>query len=106
ATISFVNTSMRQGNLSRRVGLRVQPLATMSARPAGGGSVLSSEQFRLRVSGVAGDTYVLQATTDLVHWTSLGTNTAASDGSIEFSDADARQLPRRFYRAVNASSSQ
>ena len=46
----------------------------------------------------ATDTAVLEATTDLVHWTSLETNTADANGLIHFIDQQVNSYPWRFYR--------
>ena len=50
--------------------------------------------FGLNVSGVPGYQYVVQASTDLVNWVAIQTNTAP----FAFVDANANQFPRRFYR--------
>jgi mono/diheme cytochrome c family protein len=55
--------------------------------------------FQLRVSGVSGGNYVLQATTDFVDWTSLATN-QATNNVFELFDADASNFPYRFYRVL------
>jgi hypothetical protein len=61
-----------------------------SASPASG-------QFALTVSGVSGYQYAVQASTDMVHWVSLQTNTAP----FTFVDTNASQFSRRFYRSVS-----
>ena len=55
--------------------------------------------FQLQVSSVAGQSYLFQASTDLVHWVSLSTNVAPSDITVLL-DASATNFPARFYRAV------
>jgi hypothetical protein len=59
----------------------------------------TNQQFVLSLSGLAGKTYVLQATTNLVDWTSISTNVAGSD-LFNLTDSDAAGMPYRFYRAV------
>ena len=55
-------------------------------------------QFMLTVNGPAGHTYQIEATTDLINWTIIGTQTMGSSGSFEFTDYDAASYPARFYR--------
>ena len=57
-----------------------------------------SGQFSFTVAGTAGAQYVVQATTDLVNWTTLQTNTAP----FTFVDTDAGSYGQRFYRATSA----
>jgi hypothetical protein len=51
------------------------------------------------ISGEAGRTYRIEASTDLRTWTVLGTVTAAA-GPQPFNDSAATSLPQRFYRAI------
>jgi len=60
---------------------------------------LSNGSFQLQLSGVEGKNYILQATTNLFDWTSLGTNFAPSN-SFYFLDSSASNYPQRFYRAI------
>ena len=55
--------------------------------------------FRFTVT--PGHTYVLQASTDLQHWSNLRTNVATT-GTLTFSDLFDRSFPQRFYRVVEA----
>lgn len=58
----------------------------------------SAGQFSFTVSGTSGSKYVVQASTNLVNWVSLQTNTSP----FSFVDANARQFSRRFYRTVSS----
>ncbi len=61
------------------------------------GSVASSGgAFSFYVTKVLGYQYVIQASTNMVNWVSLVTNTAP----FSFSDANAIHFNRRFYRTV------
>lgn len=62
--------------------------------PAFSGGVLTVE-----LSAVTNETYVLQASTNLVNWTSIATNTPVST-PFYLSDPNASNFPTRFYRAV------
>lgn len=59
----------------------------------------SNQQFMLPISGIAGKSYVLQATTNFVNWIPLGTNVAGSNVFM-LTDTNMAQIPYRFYRAV------
>jgi hypothetical protein len=63
-------------------------------------SALNSNGASLSLGGVPGETYIIQASTNLVNWTAISTNTASSTGLIQIMDTDAKTLPTRFYRAV------
>jgi hypothetical protein len=54
-------------------------------------------QFGFTVSGVSGTQYVVQASTNLVNWVSLQTNTAP----FNFVDTGAGAFHRRFYRTMS-----
>lgn len=58
----------------------------------------SSQQFGLRLEGAFGARYAIEATTNLLQWAALRTNTA-TNGVFEFRDPGSTNLPRRFYRA-------
>jgi hypothetical protein len=50
------------------------------------------------VTGAQGENYILQASSDLVHWTNLHTNALP----VVYQDSSASQFPMRFYRAMLA----
>jgi hypothetical protein len=53
--------------------------------------------FTFNVNGTAGSQYVIQATSDLVNWTDVQTNTAP----FVFSDGSSTPADKKFYRAVS-----
>ena len=55
--------------------------------------------FQLQVTSVAGQSYLFQASTDLVHWVSLSTNVAPSNITV-LVDPNVANFSARFYRAV------
>jgi len=55
--------------------------------------------LQLRIQGVPGRRYVVDASTNLADWTTLETNTTALDGQWILLDAGATNMPRRFYHA-------
>jgi hypothetical protein len=60
---------------------------------------LPGGQFQLGVVGVASNTYVLEASTNLINWIPLSTNTAATN-QFYLSDPGASNFPSRFYRTL------
>lgn len=77
--------------ISATVGATGQVTGTLTTIGA-----LSAGQFGFTLSGVTGGQYVVEASTDLVHWVALQTNTAP----FQFIDSNASQFTRRFYRTV------
>ncbi|MGA2557211.1 MAG: SBBP repeat-containing protein [Verrucomicrobiota bacterium] len=53
--------------------------------------------FLLQAVGAAGENFDFQASTNLVDWQDLGTNTADSNGLVQFLDTNASLFPYRFY---------
>jgi hypothetical protein len=63
------------------------------------GGFFTNNTFQMPVSGLAGKTYYLQATTNFINWVSLSTNIAPSN-SFYLLDSNATSFMYRFYRAV------
>jgi len=59
---------------------------------------LASGQFQCRYVGQPGSSYVIQASTNLINWVDLVTNTASAvDGSLLFTDSTAAGFRQRFF---------
>jgi len=54
----------------------------------------------LKLSGAAGRTYTIQASTNLTSWTNIGTTTADVSGACQFVDVNAPNFSYRLYRAM------
>ncbi len=60
---------------------------------------LSSGVFRFVLNGPVGSSYVIQVSSNLVHWLPLVTNVIPAGGSVLITDPATGQA-KRFYRAV------
>ena len=61
----------------------------------------SNGQATITALGIAGQTYRIEAATNLappIVWTPIATNVANSDGQLQFNDPAVANLPHRFYR--------
>ncbi|HEV2434713.1 MAG TPA: hypothetical protein VG077_01825, partial [Verrucomicrobiae bacterium] len=57
-------------------------------------------QLHVKFSAPHGKTYIIEASTDLVHWQMIGVAKVQSDGTFDFGDANALRMSGRFYRVV------
>ncbi len=73
--------------------------AGLPAFSLGHGSRLPNGDYQLQLAGEPGRTYLIQASSNLVHWVTL-TNLTSTTSLAWFIDVDAKLYPRRFYRAV------
>jgi uncharacterized repeat protein (TIGR03806 family) len=64
-----------------------------------GASTLSNNQFQLSLSGTLGASYILQASTNLMVWVNLSTNTPTTS-VFTLTDTNTVNLPARFYRVI------
>jgi len=82
-----------ESEFSAEISFTLYPMPiTLSAVLAGGG------QFQLAGIGLAGHTYEIQATTNLVAWETISTQTPDSNGFFGYTDENAANYPLRFYR--------
>jgi hypothetical protein len=68
-----------------------------------GFSLVAGPAFQLTGTGVVGQPYVLQSTTNLtpsINWISLATNTVGAGGMFQFMDPRTTNYPQRFYRVT------
>ncbi len=67
-------------------------------------ALLTNTQVRITAQGIAGVSYVIEATTNLappVVWAAISTNTADSSGLIQFVQQNVTQYPQRYYRIAS-----
>jgi len=57
-------------------------------------------QAQFTLSGAAGQTYIVQASTNMINWVPIFTNTTPQSGQLQFIDSRATNYPSRYYRTV------
>ncbi|HEY1791191.1 MAG TPA: fibronectin type III domain-containing protein [Verrucomicrobiae bacterium] len=98
AATSF-DTNGNQSGFSPEITATVGSV-TQAARAVLSAAVgLPAGQFGFALTGTAGAQYVVQASTDLIHWVTLQTNIAP----FRFVDSNTSQFTHRFYRTVSIS---
>jgi len=89
----YVTVSNSAGSTNSAIAaLIVYPTAAATLTSAAS----AAGQFTFTCSGVPGYQYIVQASSDLVNWTSVQTNTAP----FTFTDTNAGQFNQRFYRTA------
>lgn len=84
-----------ESSYSNEATYQVPPAAGVILMPA----ILTGRQFGFNVSGTIGAIYVVQASTDLMGWVSIQTNTAP----FTFVDYNTTGFSQRFFRTVSLS---
>lgn len=56
--------------------------------------------FQVKLTSTPNSNFAIEASPDLVHWSTVGTGTTDSTGSLVFQDTAVTGLPARFYRAT------
>ena len=87
---------------SNSMGIVTSSLAQLlvnSPMRMGGYYFTSNGQFQFQLVGSANSNYVLQASSDLIHWQSLATNSSPT-GLWNFADPASGGATLRFYRAI------
>jgi hypothetical protein len=93
--VTFVGNSLSNSLAPQSVTLFVLPPGGRPQLRAG--TLSSSNTFDLWLDGIAGQRYLIQATPDFLSWTTLQTNTLASNSFHVFLPSSAAQY--RFFRA-------
>lgn len=70
----------------------------VNSGPSGSGSGMTSKGFKIQFSAPTGSNLVIEASSDLKHWTPVWTN-LVTGGSLVYTDAVAKTVSGRFYRA-------
>ena len=82
------------------VDLPDQTRPFLEASPVGGG------KFRLRMTGILGARYEIQASADFANWATILSTTLTTSTTIEVGDTGSAGFSSRFYRAVRLPSTQ
>ncbi len=93
-------TALMAGNYGIRRILTVDTGAVAPpGLPTGSAVRLPNGQFGFTTCGLPGQALVIQASTNLVNWDSISTNSSPG-GCIDFIDTQAPLIPNRYYRVV------
>ena len=57
-------------------------------------------KLHLNFAGASGQSYIIEASTDMVHWQPIGVATNQGNGNFQFDDSQMGQNAGRFYRVV------
>lgn len=87
-------TGLLKGTNTWTLNVSLNELSLISAR------YLATNRFRFTVTGTAPQGFVIQASTNLVNWTPLATNTLTA-GKFDFTNSNLTNLTRRFYRTIS-----
>ena len=61
---------------------------------------LANGRVRLEIAGEPGERFVIQMSSNLRDWATIGTRTASAEGVVTYEDPDAGRHATRFYRVV------
>ena len=96
SNLTLTNGVLHDTVPSQSITLYILPVVqTFNLQTAGSSS---AGQLTLRLNGQAGQTYILQSSTDLVHWTAVSTNLLASN-SIPYL-VSISNISKMFYRGL------
>ena len=92
------------GNFSSSTNSVNQSIVVVTPPPAIGkmtlAPILANGTVQATLLGTPGQTFVLQVSSDMVHWTSVSTNVADATGAVSIIESNAMQFPSRFYRGM------
>jgi uncharacterized repeat protein (TIGR01451 family) len=92
------------GNVAGGWNLNITTLSPINAALNGQlrldpAAIQSNGAFTIILTGQPGKSYAIQASADLVSWTSIATNITSYGGTFQFSDTNIVNVPYKFYRA-------
>jgi hypothetical protein len=90
------------GGVSMQIGVLPSVTVTVPSPPLSLNALgfqLASGGFGFNFLGQSGQTYVVEASTNLLYWSPIWTN-LGTGGILSFNDLQAAQHPQRFYRVL------
>lgn len=91
--VTAYDASGLESDFSNEISFTVpEALPTLEIHGVTGG------QFVFSVTGPVGTTYDIEATEKFTNWIMIGTVTLGAGGSVDFTDTNAANFPKRFYR--------
>ena len=101
ATNSFGHVTSGNANLIvQSIVSNVITVVTNTVNFVSSATKMATDGFQIRLSGPTGSNVVIQASSDMIHWTSISTNTFAS-GLVNFTDTAAKNIQYRYYRTYS-----
>jgi hypothetical protein len=98
ATYCIAATAFNTAGLESDFSNEISYTVPIAALPGVELRVTPTRQFILTVTGTIGHTYNVQASQNLSTWRVIGTVTVGASGSSNFTDTNAANLSKRFYR--------
>jgi uncharacterized repeat protein (TIGR01451 family) len=95
ASVTSAETDLTTANNSAQVSTTVR----VAVVPTFSGVTITNSQTQFTLTGDAGMSYKIFASTNLTTWTVLATTNAAPNGTIKFTDTAATNFSSRYYRA-------
>ncbi len=89
------------GNIANGWSLALTTVGTVNPVPPALSqpTVTTNNQLRFLLTGTPGDTYHIEASTNLLNWTAISTNTMATNTMLFTHPQAVSAFPQRFYRA-------
>jgi autotransporter-associated beta strand protein len=98
-TVADVYGATNQGTVT----VTIAPDTNMQSVNITGITTLGDGTTEISFAGIPGRNYLIQAATNLtptITWTTIGTNTAGTNGLFQFNDQDSTNFANRYYRTA------
>jgi hypothetical protein len=95
-TVLFIDANSPTTSVARSVALEVIPIVLSLTE------ISSTGHLQITLVGQPYQTYVIEASSNLLQWSGIETNIAGADGSLAYEDMDDAGTSHRFYRGRTA----